>query len=592
MLSHSPCFGLKRAKDAACLSDLLFNLPDSLSKREMLKCRQKNGIWQSWTLEKVKISVLRLAAWLQSSGVSKGDRVGILGHNCVPWMLADMAVLRLGAVAVPAYFTDAAEKVQYIFHDAQCSLIFFEPSQKEKLIQGEVPMLPFDGQHSLMGVVSDIIWDGCLDIPAPQREDLATLIYTSGTTGKPKGVMLTHGNILADVWSGLTAVPVFQDDVFLSFLPLSHAFERTVGHFLPIACGAEIAYAEDVTTLMRDMFEIKPTVVISVPRLYEKIYTGVQATLETSWLKHFVFQQAQYLGLKRFYLQQQGKDLSVMQAWLWQHLDVLVHAPLRAKLGGHLRLFISGGAALSPRIANFLLAADILVLPGYGLSETSPVLSVNVAAKVKSASVGPALSGVSCELAGDGELLVKGDMVMQGYWQHPEWNQGVLDDDGWLHTGDVARIDEDGYIFIVDRKKELLVLSNGENVPPALVEQYLCHLPCVEQAMVVGEGQAHLVALLVVDERCLQRLWKRQHRGYLPLNWKKHARVHAWFLKRVKKELSDLASYMQVRHVSFVDEAWSQENDCLTPTLKLKRHVIQDKYAHIIQELLSADSLN
>ncbi len=577
MDSPKVCRGIKRAEQASSLSDLLLASPSEWLDKPLLRFRKVDGEWVQWSRIKVQQAVLRVAAWLEKQGIKSGDRVGILGHNCPEWLIADFAILRIGAVTVPAYFTDSSEAVQYVFDDAECSLLLVEEGAQQAKLEGyDKAMMVFHGDtDSLAAIASDEEWDGQLQAPCPSRDDLATLIYTSGTTGHPKGVMLTHGNLLSDVWAGLGGVPIFSDDVFLSFLPVSHAFERTVGHFLPMACGSEIAYAEDVTTLMRDMPEVQPTVMISVPRLYEKIYAGVHAKMEASVVKRFLFEQAQSLGMQRFELRKKGEDLRGLKAKLWKLLDAVVNAKLRAKMGGKLRVFISGGAALSPRIANFLLAADIIVLPGYGLSESSPVLTVNIEQNIKPASVGPALPGVELKLADDGELLAKGDMVMQGYWQKEVETKEALDEDGWLHTGDIVEIDDDGYVFIVDRKKEIMVLSSGENVPPALVEQRLTHDSCIEQAMVIGEGRAWLTALLIVNEEQLQLRWRGKKQAALPENWRVDGVLHSWLLKRMKHELYDLASYMQIRKLIVVSEEWTQLNGCLTPTLKLKRRHIR-----------------
>jgi len=592
MISPNVCIGLKRAEEAASLSDLLLASPTEWLDKPLLRSRKADGEWKQWSRINVQQGVLRVAAWLESQGIKAGDRVGILGHNCPEWLIADFAILRIGAVTVPAYFTDSSEAVQYVFDDAGCALLLVEEgAQQEKLNDYDKPMMLFHGEtDSLAAIARDDAWDGCLQAACPSRDDLATLIYTSGTTGHPKGVMLTHGNLLSDVWAGLGGVPVFPDDVFLSFLPVSHAFERTVGHFLPMACGSEIAYAEDVTTLMRDMPEVQPTVMISVPRLYEKIYAGVHAKMEASAVKRFLFEQAQALGMQRFELRKKGEDLQGLKAKLWKLLDGIVNAKLRAKMGGRLRVFISGGAALSPRIANFLLAADMTVLPGYGLSEASPVLTVNVEENIKPASVGAALPGVTLKLADDGELLAKGAMVMQGYWQKEAESKEVLDDDGWLHTGDIVEIDDDGYVFIVDRKKEIMVLSSGENVPPALVEQHLTHDPCIEQAMVIGEGKAWLTALLIMNEEQLQSRWLGKKRA-LPEHWREDKDLHSWLLKRMKRESHDLASYMQIKKVILVSEEWTQLNGCLTPTLKLKRRRIRSLHQDEIDALYASSDL-
>ncbi len=584
----NPCPGLKRAHDAASLPDLLLHAPSEWMDKPLLRFRQADGSWKQWTRARVVQAVLRLAAWLEAQGIRPGDRVGILGHNCPEWFIADFAILRLGAVTVPAYFTDPAEAVHYVFDDAEVALIFVEEGeQAQKLEQYDRRFVPFRGDgESLAGIAADEQWEGRLQAPCPTRDDLATLIYTSGTTGHPKGVMLSHGNVLSDVAAGLGGVPVFPDDVFLSFLPLSHAFERTVGHFLPTASGAEIAYAEDVTTLLRDMPEVQPTIMISVPRLYEKIYAGVMARVEAAPApKRWLFRAAQRLGAERFALRQQGADLRGLRAMLWLLLDALVHARLREKMGGRLRGFISGGAALHPDIARFLLAADLIVLPGYGLTETSPVLTVNRQSHIKPETVGPALPGVELKQAGDGELLVRGPMVMQGYWKQPEATAAILDDDGWLHTGDIVDIDEDGFVRIVDRKKEIMVLNNGENVPPAVVEQHLVQDPVILQAMVIAENRPYVSALIVPDMEGLRAAWRREMRCALPHDWSHDQRFLRWFRQRLQWDEHDLASYMQVHRFAFVDEEWTQQNGLVTPTLKLKRRKIAERYAEIIESL-------
>jgi len=588
MRSVKPCEGLVQVQRAGCLSDLLLAPPPEWLDAPLLRFRQQDGVWRSWSRIRVQQAVLRVAARLESCGIKPGDRVGILGHNCPEWYIADFAILRLGAVTVPAYFTDPAEAVLYVFADAAVSVIFVEEGEQQAKLAGiTTPLLPFHGgQDSIAAIAADDAWDNRLAAGCPQRHDLATLIYTSGTTGHPKGVMLTHGNILADVEAGIGGVPVFPDDLFLSFLPASHAFERTVGHFLPSACGAEIAYAEAVTTLLRDMGEVQPTIMISVPRLYEKIHAGVQARLaEGSAVKRALFQLAQRLGMERFELRQQGGDLSAGKVWLWGVLDKLVNARLRDKMGGRIRTFVSGGAALSPDIARFLLSADIVVLPGYGLTETSPVLTVNRAAKIKPESVGPALPGVELRCAEDGELLVKGPMVMQGYWQQPQATSDAFDAQGWLHTGDIVAMDDDGYLRIIDRKKEIMALSNGEKVAPAVVEQHITGNPCIMQAMVIGDGRPFVTALIVADEEGLKRSWQQMQKRPLPAEWRNDKDVQQWMLERMRADEHDLASYMQVKRFAFVDEKWTQDSGLLTPTLKLRRRKISERYADLIESL-------
>ncbi|MDX8390710.1 MAG: long-chain fatty acid--CoA ligase [Mariprofundaceae bacterium] len=577
--------GLERCQRVDSLAELLLDTPDCWLGRPALAYREDaHWHWINW--REVRQRVLRVASWLHSIGIQPGDHVGILGHNSVEWLVADFAILRLGAVSVPAYFTDAPEAVRYIFDDAECKMVLSEPGeQQSKLDASKVPVFPLrgEGNLNLKSVSMSQNYDGVLSLPFPNRDDLATLIYTSGTTGHPKGVMLTHGNMLADVEAGLGAVQIHAQDRFLSFLPVSHAFERAIGHFLPVACGTSIAYAEDITTLLRDISEVRPTVMISVPRLYEKIYHGVHEKLMRAprWVQK-LFEKAQALGTERFQLQQQGSDLLGSRRLLWKCLDAIFHGGLRKKLGGDLRLFISGGAALHPDIARFLLAADICVLPGYGLSEAAPVLSVNRESHIKPETVGPALPGVDLRIANDGELLAKGNMVMQGYWKQPEATAEVLTHEGWLHTGDIAEIDDEGFVRIVDRKKEIIVLSNGENIPPSTVEQQLQRDPITLQAMVMGEGKAHLSALLAIDATALKKAWRMDMKAPLPEVWNDDEMMQKWLHKRMQSQLSELPSYMQLQTIYIVADEWSQFNGLLTPTLKLKRKAIAERYSTLI----------
>lgn len=554
----------------------------------MLEWRQA-GAWRGLSRIEVEHRVLRVARWLYSIGIRPGHRVGILGHNSVQWCIADFAILHIGAVTVPAYFTDPADAVRYVFEDAGCSILLVEPGEQQNKLEGvRVPVFPLygDADITLDAVSRDVAFDVLCGLPAVGKGDLATLIYTSGTTDRPKGVMLTHGNLLAGVAAGLGGIPVFDSDTFLSFLPVSHAFERTVGHFLPIACGARIAYVEDITMLMRDIPEVSPTVMISVPRLYEKIHAAVQERLaDTSSIRRSLFMRAQALGFRRFELRREGADLHGAEALAYRLLDRLVFAGLRKKMGGRLRLFVSGGAALHSEIVRFLLAAGLTVCPGYGLSEASPVLTVNPERYIKPGTVGPALPGVELRLAEDGELLARGEMIMQGYWHMPEESAAALDADGWLHTGDIASMDEDGYVRIIDRKKEIITLSNGENVSPSRVEKWLAMDHAIPQAMVIGDQRPYVTALVAADETGFVRYWLQEHGERLPADWRENGQVHDWLLARMRRACRELPNFMQVRDFIFVDEEWTQASGMLTPTLKFKRHHIAERYRAEIDAL-------
>ncbi len=597
-LSEKKCFGRCLIREATCLSDLLLESPDLWVDSPMLGYR-KDGAWHWLTRSEVQRKVRRVAVWLRNTGVRPGDRVGLLGHNSPEWCIADFAILRIGAVSVPAYFTDPPAAVRYVFEDAGCKLLLVEPGEQQaKLDTSKVPVFTLRSNTSggmetisLDGISRDASFDGEINVKKPERGDLATLIYTSGTTGNPKGVMLTHDNLLSDVAAELGVIPVFPNDIFLSFLPLSHAFERNVGHFLPVVCGARIAYAEDITRLMRDISEVKPTIMISVPRLYEKIYASAQEKLaHASAMKRKVFDKAQALGAENFALKQQGSALSGGKAIVFKMLDHIAHGKLRSSLGGRLRLFMSGGASLHPDIARFLLAAGITLCPGYGLSEASPVLTVNPERKIKPETVGPAIPGVELKVSEDGELLARGPMIMRSYWNKPEKTEQILDGDGWLHTGDLVEIDTDGYVRIVGRKKELMVLSNGENVSPARAEKRLAMDACVLQAMVLGDQRSHLTALVVPDEAQLDAVWRRERKRPLPEDWRENADVHRWLLERMHRSCHDLPSFMQVKDFIFVDGEWTQAEGMLTPTLKFRRRKIIERHQDEIDVMYAEEA--
>jgi len=586
-MNREACPGLEQVRKATSLADLLLRSPAAWQGNPLLQRRTGDGRWQTMDRAAVQQQVLRVAAWLESLGVGPGDRVGLLGHNSIEWFIADFAVLRLGAVVVPAYFTDPSEAVRYIFDDAGCRLVLVEPGEQfDKVGDCDYRVLPLRGVgESLATAARHAAFDAGPKAESPDREALATLIYTSGTTGSPKGVMLTHDNLLTDIEAGLGGVPIFPGDLFLSFLPVSHAFERTIGHLLPCASGSSIAYASGLHDLLRDIAEVRPTVMISVPRLYEKIYAGVKKQLaEKPAVVQKLFALSQKLGAERFELKQQGQDLPLPKGWLWRLLDPVVNGKLRRKLGGRLRLFISGGAALNPAIARFLLASDITVLPGYGLTETAPVLAVNREGAIRPETVGPALPLVELKLSEDGELLARGPMVMQGYWRRPEETADAFVD-GWLRTGDMAEIDDEGYVRIIDRRKEMMVLSNGENVPPAIIEQHLVQDPCILQAMVIAEDRPHVVALIVPAEAGMHDAWHKERGGALPDDWPENDDVRAWMLDRMHIDEHDLPSYMQVRDFAFIDEEWTQESGELTPTMKLKRRRIMERYQALVDSL-------
>ena len=415
--------------------------------------------------------------------------------------------------------------------------------------------------------------------------ELATIVYTSGTTGKPKGVMLSHKNILANAYAALQCGDFYPEDVFLSFLPLSHTLERTGGCFLPMMASAKVCFARSIQTLADDIQAVRPTTFISVPRIYEMIFAKVQASLEKeSKLKRMIFSLAQNVGWRRFMLQTNaaGWHLSLL---LWPILNRLVAKKIQQRLGGRLRYAIAGGAALNKSIAKFFISLGIPVYQGYGMTESSPVISVGRKEDNIPFSIGKPLPGVEIKITEEGELCTRSDCVMLGYFNNQEATNEVIDDQGWLHTGDLASQDGDGYLYITGRIKDIIVLASAEKVPPQDMETSICADPLFDQAMIVGEAKPFLSALCVLNEAEWKNLAKKlnldhSHKGSL-----KESSLHKFVIKRISKCLSEFPGYAQVRRVSLYLEPWSIENGLLTPTLKTKRPQLLQTFADDIESM-------
>jgi long-chain acyl-CoA synthetase len=410
------------------------------------------------------------------------------------------------------------------------------------------------------------------------RDELATIVYTSGTTGRPKGVMLSHNNILSNAYSGgAKAIEVYTSDVFLSFLPLSHMLERTAGYYIPIMFGSTLAFARSVQDLAEDLLTIRPTVLISVPRIYERVYNKIYAQLdEKSAIARGLFLRAVEAGWSRFSTGQSPIS--------WQVLKPLVANKVLAKLGGRLRIAICGGAPLSPTVAKTFIGLGLNLLQGYGLTETSPIIAVNRTEDNIPASVGLPLDGIEVKLGEHDELLVRGPCNMLGYWHNAEATRQMIDTDGWLHTGDKAKI-EQGHIFITGRIKEILVLSNGEKVPPSDMEMAITMDNLFEQALVLGEGRPYLSALLVLSSDNCRLLSQQLDRDITEFSEINNPELKELLLQRVNDLTSKFPGYAQIKQIYVCSDPWSVENGLMTPTLKLKRHSIMEKYASEVSKL-------
>jgi len=417
------------------------------------------------------------------------------------------------------------------------------------------------------------------------RAELATIMYTSGTTGKPKGVMLSYHNIVYNAYAGLLTFPVGTEDTMLSFLPLSHAFERTAGYYMAMMAGAAVAYARSIPLLGDDLKTIRPTILVAVPRIYERIYSAIHAKLEEAPpLRHKLFTLAVDVGWDMFEYRQ-GRGSWSPKLLLWPVLKHLVADKVMDRLGGRLRLSISGGAALPPKVSRLFIALGLPLVQGYGLTETSPVVSVNRVHHNYPSTIGQPLEGIQVRIGEQNALLVKGPSNMLGYWNNPEATAAMIDKDGWLNTGDTASISATGHITITGRLKEIIVMSNGEKVPPADMEAAILRDPLFEQVMVHGEGRPYLVLLAVVNpERWTQFAGEVGVRPDMPESLR-DTRVEQQVLQRITRQITEFPGYAKVRRVLLLAEPWSIENGLLTPTLKIKRGPVVARFAKEIEQL-------
>ena len=539
------------------------------------------------------------AAMLQE-GLKPGDRVGIMMANCREWVMFDQAALGLGLITVPLFYNDRGGNVSYIAEASGVKLLVIlgreqwkslEPVRDELTTIHRIVTLESLGgmQHderirNLDAWLPDSAGEYQV-IDGLDPHQLCSIVYTSGTTGHPKGVMLSHHNILSNTHEAHRTTTIHQNDILLSFLPLSHMLERTGGYYLPMMVGIRVAYARSILLLAEDLLTIRPTFMISVPRIYERIYARIEEGLsQKPPVARKLFKLAVDIGWIRFNFQQKRGRWS-LSLLLWPLLDRLVASKIRERLGGRLRIAISGGAPMPPEIARTFLALGVPILQGYGLTETSPVLAVNRLEDNIPDSVGKALPGTRLKVAQDGELLAKGPAVMLGFWNNRQETERVIDQEGWFHTGDVARIDPEGHVYITGRIKDIIVLANGEKVSPADMEIAIAMDALFEQVLIIGEGRPFLAALIVPE---LEH-WKNFAEG-LGLDpddpdAMSDPRVEEHVARRISEQLRDFPGYAQVRKAILLNEAWSVENGYLTPTLKTKRKLIIEHCGPLIARI-------
>ena len=586
------------------LAQLFFDAVDRYDKPDALQSKV-NGTYQPMSHRTLATRVQHIGLGLRALGIEPGARVGILSENRPEWAIADYACLTSRLIDVPVYPTLPAEQIAYILKDAGVVALFVSTDvQAAKVAQTR------SGLPALRHVIGfgDKVWPGIdmtfADLEArgtaaassvsPERyrrdaltakpDDLATLIYTSGTTGEPKGVMLTHDNFHSNVAVCADLLP-FRNDVALSFLPLSHVFER-MGDYLMMACGVSIAYAESIDTVPTNMQEVRPTVMMSVPRLYEKMYARVlENALAGGQIKKRIFFWARGVADKWADETLAGRTPGGMLSVAYRVAQRLVFSKLKARTGGRMRYFVSGGAPLAPEINKFFYAAGLTILEGYGLTETSPVIAVNTPKDFRIGTVGRPIPGVEVTIAPDGEILTRGPHVMKGYYNKAEATREVMDAEGWFHTGDIGEL-RDGFLAITDRKKDIIVTAGGKNIAPQPIENMIKTNKYVSQAVVLGDKRRFPVVLVVPNFEQLEKwakiknlLWTdRRQLIKLPL-------VQAKMEKEVLRKLSGLASFETPKKVGLLENDFSIESGEMTPSHKVKRRVIEKRYADRVDRL-------
>ncbi len=563
--------------------------------------------WHDHSWSEIAEAAGRLRAGLRKMGVSPGDRVGILSDNSPEWVIVDQAVLGLGAIVVPLYTTSGSEETRHVIVDSGAKVVAANGADHVKRLLALAPSLP--EMKTIIAMHRDatpqpannggpaVVTIATASEASPaaivegSREDVATFIYTSGTTGPSKGVMLTHGNLLANCADSQKALTLRESDMTLSFLPVAHSFERTAGYYTVMIAGGTIAYAEGLASIASNLLEIQPTIVLTVPRLLEVIYSRVMKTVESSPpLRQKLFRAALATGERATAYRHRQQPLPPHLALAMAVFRPLVFQRIRAVFGGRLRCLISGGAPLPKHIFRFLAAAEVPIVEGYGLTEASPVVSVNpIAGRIKIGTVGPPLEHVEARTAPDGELLLRGPNIMKGYYNRDEDTREALDSDGWLHTGDIASIDADGYITITDRKKEIIVLSGGKNISPANLETRLTADPHIAQACVLGDRRKHLAALLVPNfENLAEHLEKNSLKGKPADEIVQSPALRQLFQAKMREFNKPLSDVEAISAFTLIAHPFSQENGELTPTLKLRRKVVQEHYRDAIEAMYRA----
>ena len=573
----------------------------------------RNGHWESYTWREALGHVREIALGLVSLEVQKGDRVAIFSANRVEWSLIDWANICIGALTVPVYSSNTPSQVCHILDHSGATVLFVESLERLAKLDPSSPAVRQASQIVVIDPAAGSMPSGIepgkiIPLHALQemgrrygegREDALeslarslcpqddlTIIYTSGTTGEPKGVLTTHAHYLLVIAAVDSAILFTDQDVNLQFLPFAHSFGR-LEHFMVVAKGVTCAFARSMETIAKDLLVIRPTLLFSVPRIYENAYSRIRSRAAAGTaLQRAVFRCALWVGQRVSRRRSEGRNAPWPLRIAYFAARWLVFSKIHAGLGGRLRLTISGGAPLAQEIAEFFHALGVLILEGYGLTETSTVSHVNRAEHYKFGTVGLPLEGLECRIAPDGEVLMRGPTIFKGYYRDPEGTRQAIGSDGWFHTGDIGEIDGDGFLRITDRKKDLIVTSGGKKVAPQAIENLLKTDPWISQAMVIGDRQSHLLALVTLNHEEI-RQWGRGEglAFHSPEEIASHPRVLAMVKERIRQKNKELAPFEAVRGFRILPHDFAVDKEELTPTLKLRRQVVLERYKEIIEEM-------
>ncbi|MEK6650298.1 MAG: long-chain fatty acid--CoA ligase [Bacteroidota bacterium] len=566
-----------------------------------------DGEYRGITFSEYRRLVERFAGGIASIGISRGDRVGIIAENRPEWVVADMAIVGLGAIDVPVYPTLTPKQLEFIFNDAGVRAVIVSTQfqlNKVLKIRSDIPSLKHvilmtdrgNEDTSVLGVsrlyeLGDAYGQqhpGFFQASSAKvaPEDLFTIIYTSGTTGNPKGVMLTHRNMVSNILASASVIPFGPKDTFLSFLPLCHSFERMAGYYTAMSLGATVAYAESIDTVRDNLLEVHPTIVTTVPRLFERIHSRIIKQVDASPpARQRIFHWAVQVGKDFARARRRGK---VPTGLRFKHALAakLAYSKLQERTGGRIRFFVSGGAALPRELGEFFEAVGIIILEGYGLTETSPVLTANRLDDYRFGTVGKAIPGVELKIAEDGEILAKGPNIMRGYYNNPKATEEVIDKDGWFHTGDIGMFDSEGHLMITDRKKHLFVSSGGKNIAPQPIENLFLRSKYIDQFVLVGDGRMFCTALVVPEFEILKEFASSRAITFSSeAELATNIDVRKLFHDEIDRMQKDLPHFERVRKFELLATALTVESGEITPTMKVRRRIVEQKYSGLIEKM-------